>query len=259
MFTSRVMVCLKQVVHSLDDSHKRFLFGKLGIDLHGPHGEFVTYDHIEQVVDGLNGASDRRLIELVEDLIGNRQYYRSGVSPRYHFDVPQEDLARLVRLEGWGVSGGRLRRTEGGVVDLQTEEDLLVTSLRDSGLPNLETILAHLTRSADDYARDNNSSLTNSRQALELLLQDIAQVTATQRGEAAPRREDVRNYLENCGFLTQEEKRGFSGAYGFLSQGPHPGIADEEMARLGRNFTLGACHYALQKFARWAQGGYRQF
>lgn len=69
----------------------------------------------------------------------------------------------------------------------------------------------------------------------------------------------VRDYLQRCGFLTEEEKRGFSGTYGFLSGGPHPGIVDQEAARLGRNFALGSCQYALQKYERWVANGYRGF
>src|SRR5271165_6912344 len=33
-----------------------------------------------------------------------------------------------------------------------------------------------------------------------------------------------------------------------LRGGPHPGIVDQEAARLGRNFALGSNHYALQKY-----------
>ena len=101
--------------------------------------------------------------------------------------------------------------------------------------------------------------MTNSRQALEQLLADIANETARARGDAAPAAERIRDYLEQCGFFTQEEKRGFSGAYGFLSGGPHPGVVDQEAARLGRNFALGSCHYALQKYGEWARHGHGRF
>jgi hypothetical protein len=261
MFSNRVVVCLRQCIAALDDSHQRYLFGKQNIDLParpGWHYE-ISEEWVVREVDALNGAESPSLAGLVEDLMMNRQYYRSCVSPRYRFDVPLDDLERFLRLEGWEISAGSLRKTEATIVDLQAEEDALLALLRNSNLPNTETIESHLTRSAEEYGRDNNNSMTNSRQALEQMLEDIAHTTARQRQDPIPVREQVRNYLETCGFFNQEEKRGFSGVYGFLSNGPHPGIVDREAARLGRNFALGACHYALQKYQRWTQNGYRGF
>ena len=77
--------------------------------------------------------------------------------------------------------------------------------LRASGLPDAQVIEQHLTRSAEEYARDNNNSMTNSRQALEQLLVDIANETARARRDAAPAAERIRDYLEQCGFFTQED------------------------------------------------------
>jgi hypothetical protein len=259
MFSNRVTTCFKRAVSSLSEDYREYLFEKFEIR---PNlfavGQQRQHD-LEQQTDELNRANDPRVLTLLEDLISNRQYYRSSVSPRYVFDVPFDDLLRFLRLDGWDVANGALQRIEPMGVDRQQEEDSLILSIRSSGLPNSNTIETHLRRSAEAYGRDNNSCMTNSRQALEQVLLDIAQQTANARGDAVPPSEQVREYLENCGFLNREEKRGISGAYGFLSGGAHPGVADEEAARLGRNFAIGACHYSIQKYQRWVQNGYRSF
>lgn len=260
VFGNRVLTCLAQVVLSMSNAHRRYFYDKEDIDY--PAYEMWP-DAIRQFVEeksrALNNADDERLVRLVEDLLRNRQYYRSGVAPRYHFDVPLDDLQRSLQLEGWQFTEEGLRRIEGVIVDLQAEEDTLLVLLRNSGLPDAAVAEMHLRRSAEDYGRDNNSSMTNSRQALEQVLRDIADLTASARGDGRPADENVRQYLFNSGFFTQEEWRGFNGVYGFLSAGAHPGITDQEAARLGRNFALGASHYALQKFQSWAQNGFRAF
>lgn len=253
------MTCFRRAAFRLNSDYRHYFFAKVGIDCPLEYSWDDLRPQVEGQIDELNAADDPRLIALFEDLIGNQQYYRSSVSPRYDFDVPLEDLLRFLRLDGWEFSDGALQRTEPQTVNLQAEEDVLIVSLRASGLPSTAVIEAHLRRSADEYGRDNNNSMTNSRQALEQVLRDIAQQTAVARGDSIPTNERVRDYLEQSGFLTPEEKRGVSGAYGFLSGGAHPGIADEEAARLGRNFALGACHYAIQKYRRWAQNRFRNW
>jgi hypothetical protein len=218
----------------------------------------LGFNAAPQEIHALDVANDRRLAELSEDLIQNQQYYRSSVAPRYQFDVPYDDWQRFLSLDGWVFVEGRLNRREAEIANIQAEEDELVRRLRASGPPSIAIVETHLNRAAADYGRDNNNSMTNSRQALEQLLGDIAGRTAAARGEPAPAGQ-IRDYLERCGFLTEEEKRGFSGTYGFLSGGPHPGIVDQEAARLGRNFALGSCQYALQKYERWAGSGHRNF
>jgi hypothetical protein len=259
MFSNRVMVCFKRTSLALSNGYRDYLFAK--VEICAPPFTFggATRQALERQIDELNQTNDPRILALFEDLLSHRQYYRSSVSPRYDFDVPYDDLLRFLQLDGWEFSNDALRRTEPLTVNLQAEEDVLIVSLRGSGLPNTAVIETHLRRSAEEYGRDNNNSMTNSRQALEQVLRDVAQQTATARGDRAPASEQVRDYLEQSGFLTREEKRGVSGAYGFLSGGAHPGIADEEAARLGRNFSLGACHYVIQKYRRWAQNGFRDF
>jgi hypothetical protein len=259
MFTNRVMVCFKRISFRLSDDYRDYLFALIEINLPQFLGRYDARQILERQIDELNQANDPRILTLFETLIGNRQYYRSSVTPRYDFDVPYDDLLRFLQLDGWEFINGALHRTDPAPFNLQAEEDMLILSVRASGLPNSDVIETHLRRSAEEYGRDNNNSMTNSRQALEQVLRDIAQQTAAARGQAPPPNEQIRDLLEDCGFLTQEEKRGVSGAYGFLSGGAHPGIADDEAARLGRNFALGACHYSIQKYRRWAENGFRNF
>jgi len=255
MFSQRVLVALKRVATTLSADYRTYLFAKIAIDVPLDNWGMAL---APQRIDELNVAEDRRLLALSEDLIQNQQYYRSSVAPKYQFDVPYGDWQRFLSLDGWVVRDGTLRKAEPEILNIQAEEDGLIQRLRASGLANIGVIEAHLNRAAEEYGRDNNNSMTNSRQALEQLLMDIANATAQRRGEAAPAG-PIRDYLQRCGFLTEEEKRGFSGAYGFLSGGPHPGIVDQEAARLGRNFALGSCQYALQKYELWAANGHRVF
>ena len=255
MFSQRVLITLKRIVTTLSADSRTYLFGKVGIDIPPDNWGF---NRAPQQIDELDAANDRRLAELSEDLAQNHQYYRAGVAPKYLIDVPYDDWRRFLSLDGWAFVEGRLNKREAEIFNVQVEEDELVQRLRASGLPNIALIETHLNRAATDYGRDNNNSMTNSRQALEQLLQDIATATVQGRNEPQPGG-PVRDYLQRCGFLTEEEKRGFSGTYGFLSGGPHPGIVDQEAARLGRNFALGSCQYALQKYERWVANGYRGF
>jgi hypothetical protein len=256
MFSARALLCLEYLVSALDNNNRRYVLGKIGVDypLHGLPPELL-----HQMLAALNNPEEPCLVQLAEDLIRNRQHYRSTVAARYNFDTPREELERILRLDGWEFREDRLLLRENVLVNLQIEEDARLALLRGAGLPNTQTVEDHLNRSAQEYGRDNNNSITNSRQALEQILRDVADLTADARREVRPANEVVRDYLEESGFLTREEKRGISGVYGFLSGAAHPGIIDEEAARLGRNFALGACHYALQKFARWSRAGFRDF
>ena len=255
MFSNRTLASLRRVVATLPSGSRRYLFERVGLALVDERNPEMAERQIEE----LNRQDAPELGEMVEDLVGRTRYYRSEVVPKYLFDAPHDDFERFLKLDGYDFRDGHLILQENVVVDLQREEDQLLAALRASGLPSAQLIESHLTRSAEEYGRDNNNSMTNSRQALEQLLSDIANETARERGEPAPTAERVRDYLEQCGFFTHEEKRGFSGAYGFLSGGPHPGVVDQEAARLGRNFALGSCHYALQKYALWMRQGHRRF
>ncbi len=256
IFSSRVMVPAKRVASSLPTDYREYLFGKIGVAL--PEDHHWNRATLDDSLERLNENDDAAIVDLATDLLVNRQYYRGGVNPRYDFDVPFRDLERFLGMDGWALTeNGQLQKAEAGVINIQEEEDRLLQRLRASGLPNVGLIETHLSRAAEEYGQDNNNSMTNARQALEQLLDDIAHESARQRNEHVIGQ--VRDYLHNIGFLTEEEKRGFSGAYGFLSGGPHPGIIDQEAARLGRNFSLGTCQYALEKWERWAASGCRRF
>lgn len=256
MLSARALLCLEYLVSVLDNNNRRYVLGKIDVDY--PF-QGLQPELLHQMLSALNTPEDPRLVHLAVDLIQNRQHYRSTVAARYNFDTPREELERILRLDGWEIHENGLVLRENILVNLQIEEDALLVLLRASGFPNTETVENHLNRSAQEYGRDNNNSITNSRQALEQILRDIADMTADARQDARPANEAVRDYLEEVGFLTREEKRGISGVYGFLSGAAHPGVVDEEAARLGRNFALGACHYALQKFAWWSRAGFRGF
>jgi hypothetical protein len=255
MFSNRTVAALRRVVIIMPPDAYRYLFERVGLLL-------VQEDNraaVERQIDELNQRDAHELADMVEDLIVRVRYYRAFVAPKYLFDPPYEDLERFLAVDGFVVRDGRIVRQENVVVNLQPEEDQLLAALRASGLPRAQLIEAHLNRAAEEYRRDNNNSMTNSRQALEQLLSDVANETARTRGEAEPAGERVREYLEQRGFFTAEERRGFSGVYGFLSGGAHPGMVDDEAARLGRNFALGSCHYALQKYVVWSRQGHMRF
>lgn len=256
MLSTRAVVCLEYLVSALDDANRRYVLGKIGIDYpnHGLQPELMR-----QMLTALNTPEGTGLIELAEDLIRNRQHYRSTVIPRYNFDTPREELERILGLDGWELNDNHLVRRENVLVNIQVEEDAVAAALRAAALPHGQIVSNHLDRSAEEYGRDNNNSITNARQALEQILRDVADLTADARHDTRPSNDAVRDYLEQSGFLTREEKRGISGLYGFLSGAAHPGIIDQEAARLGRNFALGACHYVLQKFVQWSAAGFQHF
>ena len=191
MFSKRTLASVKRIVTTLPSGARRYLFERVGLALIDERNPEMAERQIEE----LNQQDAPALREMIEDLAASTRYYRAEVAPKYLFDAPYEDSQRFLMLDGYDFRDGHLVRRENVVVDLQREEDQLLAALRASGLPNAQVIENHLTRSADEYGRDNNNSMTNSRQALEQLLSDIATETARARGEPVPVAERVRDYL----------------------------------------------------------------
>ncbi|HZU42115.1 MAG TPA: hypothetical protein VE994_05545 [Terriglobales bacterium] len=139
----------------------------------------------------------------------------------------------------------------------QRADESLLKTFESGDFPEIEKVRSHLSAGSRMLSSDKyNESLNEFRLALQQCLRIIARRFAEQRNEELPsfkEDRDLRDYLENKGFLTREEKKGFDGIYGLLSSGAH-GKGDENSALLGYAACVMACHYAIKK-AQHLQAG----
>ena len=59
----------------------------------------------------------------------------------------------------------------------------------------------------------------------------------------------VAAHLRTSGVISLEEEKGLVGVFTFVSPGAHTtiGLAENEMARLGRTFVIGMCYFLIKR------------
>ena len=138
-------------------------------------------------------------------------------------------------------------------VDGTISEGDLARELRQSCLPDAKNIVRVLEYSANHFHDgDFNGCLNNARVALQTLAKSIAQARLSNHaGNFNPAKwGEVIAYLRKSGFITEEQERGISGLFGFLSPGSHTPIpiGEEEFARLGRTLAVSICYFLVKQF-----------
>ena len=56
--------------------------------------------------------------------------------------------------------------------------------------------------------------------------------------------------IATCGFLTENEEKGLTGAFSFVSPGAHlsVGLSETEMVRLGRSLVVSMCYFLAKRY-----------
>lgn len=168
-----------------------------------------------------------------------------------------EMMQRQLETDGYVFKNGVLLVPEESVLDDDTEQGVLANLVIEVGLQDHQTILHHLSLSADHYREGRwDDSISNSRKVLEAVLSQTACAYTEQHSDrgniptpALERPVKVRDYLEEIGLLDKKEKQTISSVYGLLSEkGAHPHIAHQDQARLLRHLALTLCQFVLLRF-----------
>ena len=173
-------------------------------------------------------------------------------------------LTNSLELDGYAVDKDKLELVPiSGVANVQAEEDLLTTLVRNSQVPDSETLLQHI-RDAHNLFVDGKAhpSLNESRNTIQTLIDAISEETNRVGGHATRLPGGTTNrftYLRQVGFLTDEEENGFRSAWGMLSAGSHPGIPAKDEARIGLILALELSQLLLLKYTNWQANGCTKF
>ncbi len=153
----------------------------------------------------------------------------------------QREIERLLIQDGFATDRGQ-------IIDASPDEQahthaahLLIDKYADD--LSHGTLVHHLNECNDLFADGKwDSSIVHCRNFVEQILSDIGTAIATSRSEAPnlSRPVSVRDYLQQCGFFGQNERRKLvDGIYGyFSSEGSHPGISTHSAARVSKSMLM---------------------
>ena len=233
--------------------------GFLGVLLtkHGLKGWSVqiTTEIPSDLARVLQQGTEDQVSSLLDEIARTQGDLRTRVSPKYRFDERFNDLKRCLELDGYRLDPGGLIRLDPSVVGVPPLDDDLKNELNASGLPTAGKILQKLDDSANAF-RDSRPNYNACLNDARVALQTLATLIAQSRLPRHPGTFDVSkwgsviSYLRATGFLIDEEERGLTGVFGFVSPGSHRplGLSDQELARLGRSFVSGMCWFLVKRF-----------
>jgi ribosomal protein S19E (S16A) len=206
---------------------------------------------IQEVQIRIVPESGQRLLQkMAEDIIN---LYRENSQ---FIDIPKEYIQQLLlqlELDGYVYKNGQLLPIENSVINQHTEQTYLEILIDSLSLSDSKFIKHHLNLSGEHFSNGKwGDCISNSRMALEAILQQVADAIHVKRNGAKLSQNlyskpvEVRKYLENENFFDTKETKTISEVYGLLSDtGSHPNISAKDQARLMRNLALSLSQYAL--------------
>ncbi len=251
MIGSRTRHSLAQLLELQESAISSVLLSKYGAS----HLSVSPGQSLYGLLSAIRDLDDHSLMLVLTEIVATAGDLRARINPKYRFDERMYDLQQCLLLDGYLIHDKRLVQTDPSIADAAPLEDDLIVALQESGTPRALEIIQRITASAEAFratSPDYNASLVNARVALETLAADIAaDVVARQFvDELNPPSKwgEVLAFLRNCAQITAEEERGLAGVFGFLSPAAHRpvGIPEDQMARLGRSFTLNMCWFLLK-------------
>ncbi len=139
-----------------------------------------------------------------------------------------------------------------GPVSTQVEEDALTALVKRSGIHDATTVLQHIADAQSLYVNGKyHASLNESRNLIQSLIDGISTETHAKGNHSAKLPGGTSNrieYLKTVTFFTEDEKSSFASAWGSLSSGSHPGVPEQEQARIGLILSLEFGQLLLLKF-----------
>jgi hypothetical protein len=191
---------------------------------------------LAEVLQKMNGFE-----ELVDELVRTKDALRTQVSPRYMFDTYWRELERALSLDGFRVTGTSLTPIDPAASQHPLTEDLTSQAVKESGVTGAMQITSALDKSSEYFVNEDfNSSLTQARIALETLLRRMAH--GSKPGDP-PTWGNALSDLLTSGRISEKQEKALAGVYGFISQGAHQPLDDEEWCRLGRHLAFSMCFY----------------
>jgi hypothetical protein len=176
----------------------------------------------------------------------------------------KEALLRSLKLDGFAIDEEKLLLMPlDGPVSEREEEERLTVIVRQSGLPNKDAILKHIEDAQSLYSdAKDHPSLNESRSFIQALIDGISIESDRSGAHSKGLPGGTANrivYLREIGFFTEDEKAAFGSAWGTLSAGSHPGVPDNEQARIGLILALEFGQILLFKFLNWKANAYLKF
>ncbi|MGZ5565438.1 MAG: hypothetical protein ACXWKG_00365 [Limisphaerales bacterium] len=229
-------------------------FVQLLFEKHGLSYDYSS-DSLTNIRNSLIESNVEKIGSLIDEVVRTGNDLRSRIQPKYRFDDRYEDFKKCLLLDGFSVTGSKLVSLEPSITGSLALEDDLTNELKNSGLADSDSIVQKLADSAEAFRQsepDLNASLNNARVALQTLATSIAKARpAIEPGTFDERKwGSVLAYLRATNFVTEDEEKGLSGIFGFVSPGSHVplGLTKLEMARLGRSFIMGSCWFLIKHY-----------
>lgn len=178
-------------------------------------------------------------------------------NPEFAIEAAQEFQNSLLN-DGFQFVGTRLIETNQDIIPESQEISAVESLIRRSIHDNREILLHHFGNGRNLYESGPYHACINEwRSFLEETLRGVWRATRINRPDFSsfaerPSVKDPFSFLNRSGFLKDDEKEAFNGAWAFLSAGGHPGISDRDDAHLSMILTLTFGHAALLKLEKWA-------
>lgn len=250
---SRLSLC--QFLPLLGRQKVGIIFEKYDIPSDGLTDGWHHASFDEALKNALLQASDLQITEILQELARTGEAIRKNVSPKVLYDEPWADLELCLQLDNivrakddYGQELPRFVPIEPTIDGVQPIDDDLTGELKRSTLPDVEDVLAMIEESANEFRAGNKNACLN---ASRVALQSLAKSIATRRHASHPGSFDgekwgqVAAYLRKSSFITENEEKGLTGVYSFISPGSHVplGFSDLEFARLGRTLAFSCCYF----------------
>lgn len=168
---------------------------------------------------------------------------------------------RFLELDGFKYEGNTLVP-----IEYNSQRTLQTKSLMESIIDRNHELSApvltqHLRECEENYQIGHwKDSIAQARNFVEQLLEDIAKACAAAKAENPDLSKPVkvRDYLTQAGFFEKKEREKLvDGVYGHLSEeGSHPGISDDNVARISRSIIISFGYYILEKFETWKKNNF---
>jgi hypothetical protein len=175
----------------------------------------------------------------------------------------REELVSRLELDGFSLVGGQLIPSESEVVNQPEEVSLLKRLIKQATYTNERVVFSHYEEAEKLFVQQQwGPAISEWRKFFEAILRGIAQATSQNRPDVKKDIGPMKNlfdYLEEAGFLDNEERQIVGSTWGFLSMGAHPGIPEPHKARLAMHQALVFGQMLTMKYVNWREQSFRGF
>lgn len=211
---------------------------------------------------------DEFTFKLAEDVLNELTDKKYTVLDINYSDLISNDdtekLLRFLELDGYTFINNKLIPIDLNPNEIKEVRNILFQKISTHTELNSKNLFYEIEQCEENYAKGKGHSkdcISNCRNFVEQLLEDIAKSSSKARGESPDLSQPVRvrEYLLKSGFFDIDEKEKLvGGIYGYFSEkGSHPGIPDDKATRIARNIMLNFGYYLLEKFETWKKNNFK--